>query len=172
MNQAKTESEYDHLTGDGLEEFFLESEAVSQPSESPLAAPARGMTFKEACIFFGLKPTALRVRIKSGDIAAEKIDGLNGPEWRIYPTQPSRNSSVSPSAPTRGPEPDKLLMMMQDLQIRLDAANAQLQAANFRNGYLEAQLEGRDREILLLTDNQHRRHRWSRFWSWFTGTSV
>lgn len=41
--------------------------------------------------------------------------------------------------------------------------DSKLEAATYRVGYLEAQLEGRDREIKLLTDSQHKPSWWQRF---------
>jgi len=45
----------------------------------------------------------------------------------------------------------------------------ELQAASFRNGYLEAQLQAKDEQIKLLTDERHRGGRWERLKRWFTG---
>jgi hypothetical protein len=169
MGQAELEIQNDPLTIDGLGEFFDTSETVTQPLRDGDAAPPRGLTFKEACTFFGLKPTALRVRIKSGEISAEKIEGVNGPEWRIYPAQPSRNPSAHIAQPLRGPEANKLLEIIQELQTKLDTANHQLQASSYRNGYLESQLQEREREVKLLTDERQRGGRWERLKRWFSG---
>jgi hypothetical protein len=168
MGQPEFEIASCHLTVEGLEGIFVESEAVAQPLREGDATPPRGLTFKEACNYFGLKPTALRTRIKAGEIPAEKTKGVNGPEWKIYPTQPSRNPSGHPPQPSRGTEADKLLHMVQDLQTKLDAANQQLQAASFRNGYLESQLDSHREQIKLLTDSQHNSSPWwRRITSWF-----
>jgi hypothetical protein len=43
----------------------------------------------------------------------------------------------------------------------------QLQAASWRNGYLESKLEEREREIKLLTDSQHKPSWWQRFKAFF-----
>jgi len=48
--------------------------------------------------------------------------------------------------------------------------NEKLEAANHRNGYLEAQVEAKVDHIKLLTDAQHKAPGWwSRFSFWFTG---
>lgn len=168
MGQPEFEMTNSHLTVDGLEEIFIESETVAQPFREGDATLPRGLTFKEACDYFALKPTALRTRIKSGEITAEKTEGINGPEWRIYPAQPSRNPSGHFTQPLRGTEPDKLMEMIQDLQSKLDKANQQLQAASFRNGYLESQVDSHKEQIKLLVDSQHNNHPWwHRFGSWF-----
>lgn len=168
MGQPEIEMRNSHLTVEGLEEIFVEREAVAQPFHEGDATAARGLTFKEACDFFGLKPTALRVRIKSGEIAAEKIEGTNGPEWRIYPTQGLRRPCVQSAQPLQSPDTDKLLAMIQDLQAKLDSANQQLQAASFRNGYLESQVDHHKEQIKLLTDSQHKASWWRQAWNWFT----
>lgn len=169
MGQPKLVTQNDPVEVDGLEEFFIESETVTPQEQVVHATPPRGLTFKEACTFYGLKATALRVRIKSGEIAAEKIEGVNGPEWRIYPTAPKRAHAATPAAPVRDPSETMLLQLVQDMQNKLDSANHQLQAATYRNGYLESQLESKELQIKLLTDSQPKRTGWSRFWSWFTG---
>jgi hypothetical protein len=54
--------------------------------------------------------------------------------------------------------------------------NEKLEAANHRNGYLEAQVSHRETQIKLLTDSQHKAADiqiqpgfWSRFGSWLVG---
>lgn len=48
------------------------------------------------------------------------------------------------------------------------ALNERLEAANHRNGYLEAQVDQQVEQIKLLTDSQHKSGWWARFFSWFT----
>lgn len=42
-----------------------------------------------------------------------------------------------------------------------------LDAASYRNGYLEAQLSEKETQIRLLTDSQHKPAWWSQFCAWF-----
>lgn len=42
-----------------------------------------------------------------------------------------------------------------------------LEAATYRVGWLESQLQERDKEIKMLTDSQHHQNWWARFASWF-----
>jgi hypothetical protein len=151
MGQPELKVTSNHLAVDGFDEIFMESEPVAEPLRDAITTPPIGLTFKEACEHFGLKATALRVRIKSGEVAAEKVEGANGPEWRIYPTQPLRNHSAGVAQPSQS---NKLLDIVQDLQAKLDRANQQLQAAGFRNGYLEAQSESHKEQMKLLPDLQ------------------
>lgn len=51
----------------------------------------------------------------------------------------------------------------------LNDRDHKLEAASYRIGYLESQLEERDRAIKLLTDSQHKPSAWTKFKSWFMG---
>lgn len=180
---------------EGLDDFFAAVEPLregvpplAQPSRSGGATVAPGLSFKEACDFYNLKPTALRSRIKTGKVSADKVNGPNGPEWRIYPKalatplrnpsvvdpQPSRESSGTVAEPLRDSIDSRLLDMVSDLQTKLDKANQELQAANFRVGYLENQVSERQNDIVdltstikLLTDSQHKPSWWQRFKAFF-----
>ncbi len=191
---------------EGLDDLFASAQPLRnsepldpQPFQSEGATLASGLSFKEACDFYNLKPTALRSRIKTGKVSAEKVDGPNGPEWRIYPealVTPLRDPSVGNAQPSRHPDgtvaeplrhPDdtatqpfrdpidsRLFDMIDDLQAKLEQANRQLQAANFRVGYLENQVSERHNDIIdltstikLLTDNQQKPSWWQRFKAFF-----
>lgn len=60
---------------------------------------------------------------------------------------------------------EQISMLREELNRERIEGQRQLQAAVFRNGYLEAQLEGKDREIKLLTDTQQEQKPtwWNRF---------
>jgi hypothetical protein len=64
-------------------------------------------------------------------------------------------------------ELDKLCDLVALLQEKLEKANEQLQGATFRNGFLEAKLEEKENQILLLTDSKGKQGWWARFSSWF-----
>ena len=168
----------DPASTDGIDHLF---EAVAQPLRDPSVTPSRGLTFKEACDYYKLQPTALRTRIKAGEIDAEKIEGLNGPEWRVYTetvAQPLRDPSVTVAQPLREVPDNRLLDLVEDLQSKLEKANRELQAAHYRVGYLENQVSERERDIQeldgtvkLLTDSQHQSKWWFKFSSWFKPSS-
>lgn len=63
----------------------------------------------------------------------------------------------------------RLLEQMEVERNYAKALNEKLEAANHRNGYLEAQVDQQSEQIKFLTDSQHKHGGWSRFWSWFTG---
>jgi hypothetical protein len=66
------------------------------------------------------------------------------------------------------PDPVQATEVTKHLELIRDLQN-QLQAASFRNGYLESQLENQREQIKLLTDSQHKGGWWARFSSWFFG---
>lgn len=194
MTEAARDKKIDSLSVDGFEEVFdaeavpsrHSGDTVPQGRREGSESVAQGLSFKEACSYYGLKATALRSRIKTGKIAAEKVEGLNGPEWRIYPeavSQGSHNCNDTGAAPFRhhgdtvtDSVDSRLLDMINDLQIKLEKANKELQAATYRVGYLENQVIEREDDIQeldiqmkLLTDSQHKVGRWQRFCSWFMG---
>ena len=57
-------------------------------------------------------------------------------------------------------------LLVDDLMRRNSELEAQLQAATWRNGYLEAQLEAERQQVKLLTDSQHKPGWWPRFKKW------
>lgn len=61
----------------------------------------------------------------------------------------------------------RLLELIEAERAYARSLNEKLEAANHRNGYLEAQTEGYQDQIKLLTDSQHKRGWWARFASWF-----
>ncbi|MES6452285.1 hypothetical protein U6V07_12165, partial [Cutibacterium acnes] len=96
----------------------------------------------------------------------------------------TQNLREQPSGPS---------LRLQELESLLSVIREKdqlLQAATYRNGYLEAELAHRDREIKLLTDSQHKRETdlqtrdqelkqlmeshnrsgWQRFWGWLSGS--
>lgn len=63
----------------------------------------------------------------------------------------------------------RVLDQLEAERQRSVALSAKLEAASHRNGYLEAQLVGKEEQIKLLTDSQHKTGWWSRFCFWFVG---
>ncbi|HEY9680653.1 MAG TPA: hypothetical protein V6C86_03585 [Oculatellaceae cyanobacterium] len=169
------------LTTDGLDEIFdAEAEPIEQNIKQGANSPptshehGAGMSLKAACKHYRLAASTLRAKIKSGEIPAEKVQGSNGPEWRIYPNwlrfeQPKRQSDTQGAAtvtPGSQSEVNRLLDLIEKQAAKLEAAAGQI-------GYLTSQLEERDKaldkqeqKIKLLTDSQAKRGWWFRFSSW------
>lgn len=71
---------------EGLEGLFHGDGGVAEGLLDPgCRVEEKGLTLKEACRYFGLSSTSIRLKLKLGEIAGIKRDGPNGPEWRIYP---------------------------------------------------------------------------------------
>lgn len=89
---------------------------------------------------------------------------LLGPTDSDYQVLPGpTNDEVAPTKSTeQTPEMLALLAL-------LEQRDRELQAAAFRNGYLESQLETQREHIKLLTDSQHKKTWWHRFTSWCAG---
>ncbi|HMY52689.1 MAG TPA: hypothetical protein PK671_07045, partial [Candidatus Obscuribacter sp.] len=62
-------------------------------------------------------------------------------------------------------EPPDLTLLVELLKQK----DHEIEAASFRIGYLEAQLESERQQVKLLTDSQHKANWWSQFCSWFLG---
>lgn len=64
--------------------------------QGPSGAAQPGLTVKEASDFYKLSANSVRLKIKLNEIPAVKIDGTNGPEWRIFP------NGIPPSVTVKG----------------------------------------------------------------------
>jgi len=173
---------------DGLEDVFeadveLSEQGSKHGSNTVPAGYQQGasMSLKAACRHYKLSASTLRAKIKNGEIPAQKIQGSNGPEWRVFPTEPSFQGSSQQGAEqgsntvpagyqgVAAPELNRLLDLIEKQAAKLETASGQI-------GYLQSQLEERDKNISerdshikLLTDSQHKPGWWNRFSSWFLG---
>lgn len=107
-------------------------------------------------------------------------------------TEPARNLNVLPATTTEGLEDIFDVRELDASQganlVRLDANSdeldassestsdklvrdlqAKLEAASYRIGYLEAQLETERQQVKLLTDSQHKPGWWAQFKKWCAG---
>lgn len=177
---------------DGLEDVFeADIELIEQGSKHGANTVPTGyqqgasMSLKAACRHYKLSASTLRAKIKNGEIPAQKIQGANGPEWRVFPTEPSllgsgkhgaeegsKHGANTVPAGYQGiaaPELNRLLDLIEKQAAKLETASGQI-------GYLQSQLEERDKDlaerdnsIKLLTDSQHKRGWFQKFSSWFLG---
>jgi|SRR5579884_3939546 len=176
----------DHLTVDGLE-HVLEADDIggdlSPGDRQATGDPASEMwTLEAAMRNLGVtKRTVLR-KLKTGELTGYKVPGPYGQEWRIYPDDSTGDisSDLSPLAPSPG-DPgtssgvtslvDELRRQIAELKSENQALHTDLQGANWRNGYLESQVQSQTEQLKLLTDSQSvHRGWWHRFMSYFGGS--
>lgn len=201
---AKTEK-INSQSLEGLEEVFDctgsepgATEAGSIVADSVEPVSDVGWTLREAANNLGVSLNTVRKRLREGSLQGKKVLGVNGPEWCITP--PERTSAIAPdsnaahstapaiTAPVHEPGSSSVISELFD---ELRAVRDELQAAHWRNGYLEAQLQGQKEQLKLLPDYQHKAteseilrarvlelkaeleraqgNGWARFWRWFTG---
>jgi hypothetical protein len=92
---------------------------------------------------------------KKRDRFGEKWMVCLGTEYQVVPGPTDQGYQVVPG-------PTEVFSELQPLLALLENKDRELQAASFRNGYLEAQLAERDQQIKLLTDSQHKPSWWAR----------
>jgi len=180
----------------GLDEVFDVDTTViegSDKGDSTLrSAPGQGLTIKQASEHYGLAVPTIRLKIKTGDIPALKMNGPKGPEWRVFPNgMPASYDKVDSTVHAFDSQPDSSVIEgfykadrtvaegFHQANINLAAlikANheltSKLEAVTYRNGYLEAQIENERQQVKLLTDQLHKPEHpswWARFCSWFIG---
>lgn len=122
-----------------------------------------GLSLKAASIHYKLAISTLRMKIKRGEISAKKVDGANGPEWRVFPfsahfTDPNTHGTDQgihqggTTAQARYqrtlPENDNRLLDLIEKQ------SAKLEAAAGQIGYFKSQMDSYQEQVKLLPDLQ------------------
>lgn len=163
-----------HNSAQGAEQGTLISIAngYEQGAHVALCDPDH-WTLQTAAEQLTLSVATIRRRLSKCQLQGYKVQGINGPEWRIIP--PAKDHTVDQGHLDQLVEhPDQpvisvLLTRLSDVESQLKQAQKDLQGASWRNGYLESQLENQREEIKLLTDSQHKPKWWHRIRSWFAG---
>lgn len=172
-------------TIDGMEEFFEDC------TERDLE---KSLTIKQAVHYYNMPPREIRAGIKSGQIKALRLGGQNGRKWRIFPQGipqhlADRYASTMPpiepddpsflpafatgiSSPVPAPDSNDILDqkvtvrdLLADMQGAIADLEEKLEAAAFRNGYLEAQVAGLEDRLKLITLRQPPAPWWTRMFS-------
>lgn len=175
---------------EGLEEIYECTENHVESLDSRLV-----LTASEASAYLRMPLSTIYRRIKSAKFETRLgDDGVlriilpveNAGDNRAVLTDPAGENQNEPpilgsSHDENQNEPTILADSPRDNQTTSAVSNAEfqtllaiiadkdsrLEAATYRVGYLEAQLEGRDREIKLLTDSQHKPTWWQQFKAFF-----
>lgn len=206
MSNTARDYKTDHsVATDGLDDLF-EATVITDQSECDNSAQLENTqpefdhghwTIAEASKHLQVSAITVRRRLQRGELEGSKIQGPNGPEWRIKPCNldPDQtllnNSDLTPEhdhtqvdnpAQPELTQPlindksdpsqmviDSLLKRISDLEHSLADSQSNLQSASWRNGYLESRIQTQEDQIKLLTDSQHKPSKWARFKAWFFG---
>lgn len=181
MGQPQVNVEADVVQLDGLEQFFepgTETPATTTTETHAdvitVTSTPTGWTLKQAADKLLVSVNTIRKRIKDRELHGYKVQGPNGPEWRITPPTET-HSTTSTDTPTGSatvtstPTINALLKVIEGQSKQMDAMSEQLKAASDVMMYQRSQLETRDAQIKLLTDSQHKAGWWQRFKSWAQG---
>lgn len=197
VQQPTREVKENPVSLDGLEEVFdVDSTVTNEVDQGDSTVPSKkivGLTIREASLHYNLAIPTIRLKIKTGDIPATKVNGPKGPEWRVFPSglpqsaEPIDISLTDPTDQADSPQSEGSHQTDRTIAEGFHQANinvaslikanqelsAKLEAVVYRNGYLEAQVESERQQIKLLTDQLHKPDApaelgwWSRFCSWF-----
>lgn len=187
LDPASTDGLADLFTSSNKQsQDSFDSQVISlDPVEASSDSLDRVVSVQEASRHLGISPRTVLRRLSKGTLKGYKTEGTFGIEWRVSldsldkQSQDSSDSqvislgTVEASSDSQDTAEDSLILELRDqiavlreeLNRERTEAQRQLQAAVFRNGYLEAQLENKDSEIKLLTDSQQQTTAtlWQRF---------
>ncbi len=191
MSDTARNIEYLHpASTDGLADLFASPDQTlinehgdpDRPPISTLINPDH-WTLPEAAEKLNLSLVTVRRRLQRGTLKGYKIQGVNGLEWRIHPPDQTLITDQTPTLITEQGDSDQtpistlinpdhhvltaLLARIAEVESKLSETQNALQSANWRNGYLESQLENHRDQIKLLTDSQHKLSWWEllkQFW--------
>ena len=190
----------------GLDDFFPSHDKTGQ----------EGLTLEEAAKRLNLSERTIQRRLKRGQLTGYKVNGDRGPEWRIIlkASLDTTPISVSTSEDTTIdtavtadveqvstedmttdatlPNPAVFQQIANFYQDQIELLQEKLEAATYRNGYLEAQLSSAKTQLQLLPDFESRAIKaesleqqvqrleielaeskqsfWSKFGAWFIGS--
>ena len=184
----------------GLEDFFSSHDKADQEE----------LTLEEAAKRLNLSERTVQRRLKQGQLLGYKVAGPRGPERRIkvascedttaadFATSDDTTDveSVSSEDMTRASHivaSPAYVQFVEFYREQVETLQEKLEAATYRNGYLEAQLSSAESQLKLLPDlsakatktetleqqiaklelelASARRSWWARFGSWFIGKS-
>lgn len=150
----------------GLEDFFSSRDKADQED----------LTLEEAAKRLNLSERTVQRRLKLGQLQGYKVSGPRGPEWRIklascedttvqaLPTSDDTTissedttdvetvSSEDMTADNRNAAARAYVQFTDFYKDQIETLQEKLEAATYRNGYLEAQLSNAETQLKLLPD--------------------
>lgn len=221
MGDAAKNTEKDSVSVDGLEDVFetkdcpvlgtvITQDNPPQSREETKDTPVLSVedvsvdttedwTVKEAADVFGCSEKTILRKLRNGKLAGYKVQGEKTLEWRV--NRDIKDSNVT-HAETRQDnyvrDNEKKSVLLEELRGQVEHLEGLLQAAVYRNGYLEGKLEDREKQVLLLPDLQARANQveakeleltalkaelddyrkrseystWRKFWDWMLGRNY
>jgi hypothetical protein len=166
----------------------LNQDAPGQASGCNLA-----VSVEKAAEVLGLSVNAIHKRLRKGTLSGRKVPGKFKDQWLVIlqenqiplqieiENEPGVSSGCSQEEPASNKQwttsnqdaPGQALGSNSSQQtgqlMLIREMMAKIEQLQHDNGYLKAQLEAEQEHVKLLTDRQHKRGPWSRFWDWFTG---
>ena len=186
MSEPAAEIKFDPTSVEGMDDIYqLEPTDADSTKLAPTDADnTQWVSVTQAAAMLGKSERTIQRYLK-----AHKLEGREDSSGKLLVAMPTGADNGTEGAPTAADNPEGVsaavgtngdisqsdpaaLIPAAELHKHLELIRelqAQIQAADFRNGYLESKLEERETAIKLLTDSKHKRGRWSEFWSWFTG---
>lgn len=167
MNKAKKLKKEPSVNTEGLEKLFKSSTSAENTSIENI----NELKLAEASQKYKVTERTILRWLKEGRLTGYKINGSHGMEWRItgeskeyIETQliqdehiilsPEDQMIITDDPGMTSKSVDSLITMIDKLSTKLESTQKNLQAASFRNGWLEAQLSIREEQLKLLEDKQ------------------
>lgn len=164
-DDTTNQSRHDTIDTTGLEDFF------SRHDKDNL----EDLTLEEASVRLNLSERTIQRRLKQGQLKGYKIPGPRGPEWRIQiKATDDTTQDMSPTAlgttaaslvttvinpmasqdktETEHANSQPVSEVFEFYKEQIDMLHDKLEAATYRNGYLEAQLSAAQSDLKLLPD--------------------
>lgn len=112
-------------------------------------------TPEEAAKVLGKSVRTIRRLLQDGTLKGYKTKGLRRDEWRIYPLCNSDGQEPSDKYQSDMQSiSNQEVLLLTDLKTKIEALEHKLEASSYRIGYLEAQLQNKEEQLKLITDNQ------------------
>lgn len=151
-------------------EILETAEIVTETNEIPVETVS--LTVQEAIKLLGIPRSTVYRHVRSGKYRT--LQGLDG-KLRIQlrqdeiPNKSQETAFETLETAEIVAETNEIPVENANAVVDIDALFLKLEAASYRIGFLEAQLETERQQVKLLTDSQHQQGWWSRFSAWFIG---
>ena len=160
---------------EGLEDIFDVHELDASQGANLVCLDANSdeldanlFSVEDAAERLGISIRAVQKRLKKGTLRGRKEKTATGERWLIYGSELDASQGANlVRLDANSDELDASSERLSDKLVR--DLQAKLEAASYRIGYLEAQLETERQQIKLLTDSQHKSGWWTRFKKWCGG---